>query len=293
MSDKAELVVDAQARIGEGPVWHAGEQRLWWVEIADNGMLHVHDPLGEIDHVYPMDLTPTAVVPRKAGGMMLAIAPGFADFDPATGSVSPFVDVEPNNSDTRMNDGKCDSRGRFWAGTMSKNRQPGTAALYCLDVDRTVRQMRTGVTNSNGLGWSPDDSVMYHIDTFAKTVTAFDFDAEHGTIANGRTIISFADQPGKPDGMTVDAEGMLWIAHWDGGRVSRWNAKNGQKLYEICIPAPRTSSCAFGGLNLDRLYVTTARFGLTEEQLQEYPHSGGLFVVEPGVGGLPANRFGG
>ena len=293
MSMKAELVVDARAATGEGPVWHAGQRRLWWVDIAEKGALHVHDPLGESDRVYCLGLTPTAVGPRRAGGMVLATADGFADFDPATGRVLPIVDVEPNNPNTRMNDGKCDSRGRFWAGTMSKNHQPGDAALYCLDVNRTVRQMRSGVTTSNGLGWSPDDTVMYHIDTFTKTVSAFDFDAERGTIANGRTIISFADQPGKPDGMTVDVEGMLWIAHWNGGRVSRWNPGAGEKLGEILVPAPRTSSCAFGGLNLDRLYVTTARFGLTEEQLREYPHSGGLFVVEPGVGGLPANFFGG
>lgn len=291
MQMQAELITDARATLGEGPFWHASEHCLWWLDIVEKGALHVHDPQGRSDQVHAVGLMPTAVVASRAGGMVLATADGFADFEPATGQILPIVDIEKNIPDTRMNDGKCDSRGRFWAGTMSTNHQLGVASLYCLDVNRTMHHRLSGVTISNGLGWSPDDTIMYHIDSFAKTVSAFDFGAERGTIANGRVIISFADQPGWPDGMTVDVEGMLWIAHWNGGRVSRWNPANGRKLREILLPAPRTTSCTFGGVNLDRLYITSARLGMTDEQLRECPQSGGLFMAEPGVCGLPTNFF--
>ena len=331
-----ELVVDARATLGEGPVWHVGGQRLYWVDILE-GKLHVHDPAGQAvnapvqphgkgdshllceapegpcrqkvavtfsagrerlpagdaDAVYRVGQLVGAAVPRRSGGMILAMQEGLAAFDLEKEQVTLWASPEKDLPDNRFNDGKCDPRGRFWAGTMSMVRKPGTASLYCLDVDHTVRRVFGGVTISNGLGWSPDQRTMYYIDTPTMQVAAFDYDADAGTVANRRVVVTFAPDAGHPDGMTVDAEGMLWIAHWGGWRVSRWNPAQGRLLQEIHLPAARVSSCAFGGPNLGRLYITTARHGLTEEQLREQPHAGGLFAVAPGVVGLPSYEYAG
>jgi sugar lactone lactonase YvrE len=174
---------------------------------------------------------------------------------------------------------------------MSLIRQASAASLYCLDTDGAVRHVFGGVTTSNGLGWSPDQRTMYYIDTPTLQVAAFDYDGDTGTISNRRPIVTFPSGVGRPDGMAVDAEGRLWIAHWDGGRISRWNPEDGRLSLEIPLPVARVTSCAFGGPNLDRLYITTARHGLTEPQLAEQPHAGSLFAVSPGVAGLPANEY--
>jgi sugar lactone lactonase YvrE len=176
---------------------------------------------------------------------------------------------------------------------MSMTRQAGTANLYCLDTDGTLRHVFGGVTTSNGLDWSPDERTMYYIDTPTLQVAAFDYDAETGAISNRRAIIAFPPGVGRPDGMTLDAEGMLWIAHWDGGRISRWNPADGRQLQEIRLPVARVTSCCFGDSNLDRLYITTARHGLTEDQLRDQPHAGSLFAVTPGVPGRPAHEYAG
>jgi sugar lactone lactonase YvrE len=162
-----------------------------------------------------------------------------------------------------------------------------------LETDRSVRRVLGGVTTSNGLDWSPDGSTLYYIDTPTLEVAAFDYDAAAGTIDDRRVVIRFPQDAGRPDGMTVDGEGMLWIAHWEGGRVSRWNPRTGTLLDQVPVPALNVTSCTFGGPGLDRLYITTARVGLDAAQLQAQPHAGGVFAVEPGVGGFPANQYGG
>ncbi len=287
-----ELIVDARATLGEGPVWHARTQRLYWVDIEE-GTLHVHDPGGEPDVVYPVGQLLGAAVPRRSGGMILAMQDGLAAFDLHTRQITPLAAPERHLPDNRSNDGKCDARGRFWIGTMSKSRTPGAASLYRLDPDGSVHHMLGELTNSNGLDWSPDQRTLYHIDTPTMQVAAFDFNAEAGTIANRRVVVAFPPGAGRPDGMTVDAEGMIWVAHWDGGRVSRWDPTHGRLLGEIPLPAARVTSCAFGGPNLDRLYITTARFGLSEGQSREQPHAGGLFAATPGVAGLASHEFAG
>ncbi|NLF68811.1 MAG: SMP-30/gluconolactonase/LRE family protein [Candidatus Anammoximicrobium sp.] len=293
MSDmKADLILDVRAQLGEGPVWHPREQRLYWVDILA-GLVHVHDPSGKPDTVYRVGQMVGAAVPRRSGGLMLATQTGLGVFDLATERFTLVAAPEKELPENRFNDGKCDPRGRFWAGTMSMVRKTGTGSLYCLDTDGTVRHVFGGVTTSNGLGWSPDQRTMYYIDTPTMQVAAFDYDAEAGTLSNRRVIIPFPDGVGRPDGMTVDAEGMLWIAHWDGGRVSRWEPATGRLLQEIHLPVARASSCTFGGPNLERLYITTARTGLTEDQLREQPHAGSLFAATPGVVGLPADEYAG
>ncbi len=287
-----ELVLDVRATLGEGPVWHAGGQRLYWVDI-EPGVLHCYSPADGTDRAFELGQMVGAVVPRRRGGVMVAMQHGFAAFDLETGTLTPWVDPESHLPRNRFNDGKCDPAGRFWAGTISLDRQRGAASLYCLEPDGRVRRRWPDVTNSNGITWSLDATVMYYIDTPTQRVTAFDYDLATGEIANPRTVITISPDAGKPDGMTVDAQGMLWIALWDGGCVTRWDPSSGARLETIRVPARRVTACAFGGAQLDELYITTARTGLDAAELEREPAAGGLFRTRPGVTGLSAFEFAG
>jgi sugar lactone lactonase YvrE len=289
---RVELILDAKATLGEGAIWHAQAQRLYWVDI-EPGRLHVFDPASGSDRAFDVGQMIGTVVPRARGGMMLALGHGFAAFDPRTGTVSPWSDPEAHLPQNRFNDGKCDPAGRFWAGTISLQREPGAANLYCLEPNGEVRVMLRGLTNSNGIAWSLDHSEMYHIDTPTRRVTAFNYDLASGQIENPRTVITVPPDFGKPDGMTIDAEGMLWIALWDGGCVRRWDPRSGKLLDTVAVPVRRVTSCAFGGPGLRDLYITTARTGLTESDLACEPHAGGLFRARPGVAGVAAFEFAG
>ena len=288
----AELILDAKATLGEGAIWHTRAERLYWIDV-DPGRLHIFNPADGSDRVFDLGQRIGTVVPRARGGMMLALHQGFAAFDPGTGQVGPWIAPKDDLSGNRFNDGKCDPAGRFWAGTLSLNREPGAASLYCLEPDGAVRVMLRGLTNSNGIAWSLDRSTMYHIDTPTRRVTAFDYGMATGRITSPRTVIVVPSDSGKPDGMTIDAEGMLWIALWDGGRVGRWNPHTGALLETITVPARCVTSCAFGGPSLRDLYITTARIGLAESDLAHQPYAGGLFRARPGVTGVPAFEFAG
>jgi sugar lactone lactonase YvrE len=287
-----DLILDTKAVLGEGAIWDARAQRLYWVDIRP-GHLHVFNPADGNDGVFEVGQMVGTVVPRARGGVMLALEHGFAAFDLTTGRLTPWHDPEEHLPRNRFNDGKCDPAGRFWAGTISLDREPGVASLYCLEPDGQVRRVLQGVTNSNGIAWSLDGATLYYIDTPTQQVTAFDYELASGRIENPRTAISVAPDLGKPDGMTIDAEGMLWIAHWDGGCVGRWDPGTGRLLQTLAVPARRVTSCAFGGPSLEDLYITTARVGLTEAELALTPHAGGLFRARPGVRGVPAFEFAG
>jgi sugar lactone lactonase YvrE len=292
MTHPSELILDARATLGEGAIWHAREQRLYWVDI-EPGRLHVYDPADGTDRVFELGQMVGTVVPRARGGVMLALHHGFAAFDLQTGAMTPWSDPEHHLPRNRFNDGKCDPAGRFWAGTISLDREPGAASLYCLEPDGRVRAMWRGVTNSNGIAWSQDRATMYYIDTPTRRVTAFDYDVASGQIANPRTVITIPEDCGKPDGMTIDAAGMLWIALWEGGCVGRWDPRTGAWLDSVAVPASRVTSCAFGGPDLNELYITTARIGLNVSDLAEQPHAGSLFRARPGVPGVAAFEFAG
>ena len=287
-----ELILDAKATLGEGAIWDARAKVLYWVDI-EAGRLHVFDPSTGSDQAFELGQMVGTVVPRARGGVMLALERGFAAFDPATGRLSPWADPEEHLPRNRFNDGKCDPAGRFWAGTISLDRRPGAASLYCLEPDGSVRTMLQGVTNSNGIAWGLDRQTMFYIDTPTRQVTALDYDMRTGRIENPRTAVTVPPDLGKPDGMTIDAEGSLWIALWDGGCVTRWDPRSGRLLETLAVPARRVTSCAFGGPDLDELYITTARTGLTESDLAGQPYAGGLFRARPGPRGMKAFEFGG
>jgi sugar lactone lactonase YvrE len=193
----------------------------------------------------------------------------------------------------RFNDGKCDPAGRFLAGTMDDAEVEASGSLYSLALDGTVKTLLTGLRISNGLAWSPDHRTFYHIDTPTHLVTAYDYDLATGDIANPHTAITVSSELGWPDGMTSDMEGMLWVAMWGGAKLTRWNPVTGQLLENISFPALNVSSCAFGGSDLTDLYVTSARKGMSAEELEQYPLSGGLFRIKTNIQGMPTFTFGG
>lgn len=289
---QAELVLDSQATLGEGPIWSAREQCLYWVDI-EAGRLHTFDPHVQVDRVAELGEMIGTVVPRRSGGVMLAMHHGFAAYDPHTATLTRWSDPEAHLPRNRFNDGKCDPAGRFWAGTLSLDRQPNAASLYCLEADGRVRTMLQGVTNSNGIAWSLDSTAMYYIDTPTLRVMQFDYDLVSGQIENPRTAITIPTGDGKPDGMTIDADGMLWIALWGGGCVGRWNPRTGECLACLDVPARQVTACAFGGPDLTDLYITTARIGLSEADVAAQPLAGGLFRARPGVAGVTAFEFAG
>lgn len=287
---KAELVYDAKATLGEGPSWDAASGLLYWVDIA-GGRIHRWSPSDGTDTYAEIGQMVGAAVPDTSGGLTLAAQHGFYRYDLLTRKLAPLGDPEEGLPNNRFNDGKCDSRGRFWAGTMDMIGDSPSGALYRLDGDGRTAKMLTGISCSNGIAWSPDDRIMYYIDSPTRRVVAYEFDAESGNLGSGRTVIELAKDEGVPDGMTSDAEGNLWVAQWGGSCVSRWNPVTGKRLSKVELPAAKVTSCVFGGPRLDELYITTARIGLSEEELREQPLAGGLFRYKAGVQGMPTYSY--
>ncbi|OGX83838.1 SMP-30/gluconolactonase/LRE family protein [Hymenobacter glacialis] len=288
---EAHAVLHAQAALGEGAVWNPTTQQLYWVDIEGHA-LHVFDPATGQDSSFPTGARVGTAVPMRNGNVLLALQTGIHELDLRTGHLkllaNPLTD-----SNLRFNDGKCDPAGRFWVGTFHMEQRPHAGTLYRFDPDGSLHVMLRGITNSNGIAWSLDHRTMYYIDTPTLTVQAFDYDNATGSIANPRVVIRFPeDEDGLPDGMTIDAEGKLWVALWCGAAVHRYDPGTGALLQQITVPAPFTSSCAFGGPDLATLYITTARDGFTPEQHEQYPLAGNVFAAVPGVAGVPACFFG-
>jgi sugar lactone lactonase YvrE len=291
MANQVELILDAKAELGEGSLWDERAKVLYWVDIVGQA-LHVYNPAARQDKSYKVGQMVSTVVLSEAGDVLVTVQNGFARFDLKTEKLDIIVDPEADKPANRFNDGKCDPAGRFWAGTMDISAvEPEKGSLYRLDRDLSVHTMLTNVSISNGIVWTADLKTMYFIDTTPCTVTAFDYDNATGNISNPRIVIQVPEEMGSPDGMSIDSEGMLWIAHWGGGAVRRWNPKTAEVLETIKVPAPNTTSCAFAGDNLDELYITSARGPLTPQQLEQNPHSGGLFRVKVGVKGTLTHRF--
>ena len=283
----ADLILDARATWGEGAIWLAREQVLFWIDILGKRFWRF-DPATGTQEAFEVGQFVGTLVPRRSGGVLLAVQQGLAAYDLDTRKLTLLCDPEGGKPELRFNDGKCDPAGRFWAGTMPVAGRAPVGSLFCLFPDLRCTRMLTGVSCSNGIVWSLDRRTMYYIDTPRCTVDAFDYDLETGAIANRRVAIAIPPVPGHPDGSTLDAEGMLWVAHCGGGCVTRWDPRTGQQLATVTVPTPLVTSCAFGGPRLDRLYITTARRDATATTL-----AGGLFCAEVGVKGLEAFEFAG
>ena len=289
--DQLELVLDARADLAEGPSWDAETRRLIWVDITA-GAVHRFDPASGDDERFEIGQSVGAAVPTSDDRLALAVRDGFAILDPATGGIGRIADVEADLPETMMNDGKCDPAGRLWAGTKDVEGSRPLGSLYRLGADRRPTRILTGLTVSNGLGWSPDGATMYFIDSPTQRVDMFEFDVETGDVANRRSMLDFPREFGLPDGMTVDEEGLLWVAFWSGSAVRRIHP-DGRVVAEVELPVSQVTSCAFGGDDLSDLYLTSARDGLSGAQLREQPHAGSLFRLRLGVRGLPQRPFAG
>jgi sugar lactone lactonase YvrE len=285
-----QLAADVKATLGEGPVWDERTKRLYWLDILGKRIYRLEE--GSADFQYDqLDTMVGAAVPRDSGGFVMATQQGFTFYNEETNELTLITDPERDMPDNRFNDGKCDPAGRFVAGTMSMKDGRNAGALYQLDTNLITHVLVGGVSISNGLAWSADGTTMYFIDTPTHSVVAYDYDVDMGRIGQSREIIHFASGDGSPDGMTIDSEGCLWIAHWGGSQVTRWDPAKGEKLESILLPAPLVTSCTFGGTNNDELFITTARIGLNEQQLAEYPLSGSLFKINTGVTGGKTYTF--
>ncbi|MGI9179267.1 MAG: SMP-30/gluconolactonase/LRE family protein [Longimicrobiaceae bacterium] len=282
-------VLEARARLGEGPVWDEMTQTLFWVDIY-NHRVHQFFPERESSRSFDVGEVVGSLAVIDPQTLLLALRHQLARLDLATGEVERLITVEEGKPRNRLNDGKCDSRGRFWIGSMS--REEGEAALYRYDPGGSLHVMETGLTISNGLGWSPDGKTFYLTDSPEKTIYAYDFDAATGEISGRRVLVDLSGESSVPDGLSVDGEGHIWSAQWDGWCVIRF-APDGREVLRVPMPVKRPTSCAFGGTERTQLYVTSASIDMSEEQIEENVSAGDLFCLEARVAGLAFHHFGG
>jgi sugar lactone lactonase YvrE len=267
------------ATLGEGPCWDSASGSLYWVDIPA-GRVHRLDGDGA-HHSWDVGQEVGAVVVRASGGLVLAARSGFLTLNPGTGAVAPLVPLGLAPG-VRMNDGACDRAGRFFAGSMADDEAPDRGTLYRLDPDHSVATVIGGVTISNGIGWSPDGATMYYIDSPTRRVDVFDYDPATGDISGRRPFAAIDAGDAIPDGLAVDAEGGVWVALWDGGAVLRFGP-DGRLREPLELPTPRVTSCAFGGPDLETLFITTAAGPATS--------GGELFAAAAGVAGLASHAY--
>ncbi len=285
-----ELVLDTKSDLGEGAIWNYKTGELIWVDITGK-ILNFYNPKLKNNKEMLTGQMIGTVVPAESGKMMVALENGFYQLDPETGAKKLIANPEEDIPGNRFNDGKCDPAGRFWAGTMSTTGKRQAGALYRLDADGSVHKMIDNVGTSNGIVWSPDHTKMYYIDTPTRKVMAWDYNNETGEISNPKPAIEVSEEMGYPDGMTIDADGNVWIALWSGSAVGCWNPETGELLRTIDVPAKNVTSVAFGDDDLGTLYITTARTRTSEEELEKFPLAGGVFKTRPGVKGVEAFFF--
>jgi sugar lactone lactonase YvrE len=281
----------ADALLGEGPTWVAAQRALFWLDIHGR-RIHRYEPESGATSSWEAPYRIGSLAHRRGGGFVGGSERGFVLLDESLSKFELIGNPEPDLPDNRFNDGKVDLQGRFWAGTMDDVEVASTGALYRLDRDLTWSREDHGYAVTNGPTFSPDGRYLYHTDSAAQTVFRFDLEEPGGALRNKQVFIRFGEADGYPDGMTTDAEGCLWIAFWHGWCLRRISP-GGEVLREIELPVQRPTSCAFGGEQLDRLFVTSARVGISDEELARQPLAGGLFELDTGTRGIAAPDFAG
>lgn len=283
--------VEDKAELGEGPLWVERENAIYWVDIFGK-KVHRYTLADKTHHSWQFETQITSLVEREQGGFACTVRDGFAFINLDTGTIDPIALPETDQPENRFNDGKVDSQGRYWAGTMDENQQSGSGALYCLRKDLALHKMDDNYIIANGPTFSADGNIIYHTDSTLRTIYAFDLNT-NGDISNKRVFVQLQDEAeGSPDGMTVDSENCIWLAHFGGARLTRYSPA-GDVLQVIPMPVPNITSCTFGGDQLDTLYITTARIAISEDDRPKYPLAGSLFSYKPNITGLPTPRFGG
>lgn len=297
---KAELVLDQKCVLGEGPWWDGGAGVLWWIDgLEEHGkgnMLYRYDPRTGANQSASIGKHLGCAIPATDGRLLLALQDGLWLYDWDKKGLVELSALERDIPNNRINDGKADSRGRLWVGSMSMTANQDVAfetagSLYQFSVREGLVKQLDGVGISNGIAWNAAETVMYYIDTMARAVFAFDFDAERGMLSNRRVAVPIDPDDGLPDGMAIDCEDMIWVAHFGGGKVSRFDPDTQVRLAEVRLPCDNVTSCCFGGDALDLLYITTASIGLSPAQRAAQPLAGGLFAARPGVCGKQLFRF--
>lgn len=286
MHYEVEHLLPTRNELGEGPLWSPEEKRLYWVDILA-GNIHRVTPGSSDIETFAIGQPVGSMGFRATGGFVLALKHGFHFWHPPTGQLDFIIDPEAHKPHTRFNDGKVDRRGRFWAGTMDDN---GNSVLYRLDPDCSLHHMQTGVTCSNGIGWSPDDQTMYYTDSQVRTIFAYDYDLEMGAISNRRVFLRH--EHGEPDGLTIDSEGCVWTAIWNGWTVERYDP-DGRLMARIDMPVQSPTCPTFGGEGLNELYVTSAWYPVGAADRQSQPLAGDLFRIHTDVTGMPEPKFAG
>ncbi|TVQ05520.1 MAG: SMP-30/gluconolactonase/LRE family protein [Leptolyngbya sp. DLM2.Bin27] len=284
----AHDVLSARARLGEGPLWDGDKQVLYWVDIL-NHRVHVFEPSSGDDCHWDVGDVGSALALMADEKLLVAMGDRIASLDLTSGAVETLHSFEFDAPDTRFNDGKCDPQGRFWIGTISP--EPGTAALYRYDPDGSVRTMETGLTISNGLGWSPDGSTFYLTDSPQRKIYAYKYDGAAGTIRDRTVVIDLGEEDVEPDGLAIDCAGNIWTALWDGWCVACFSP-TGTALGRVKLPVQRPTCPTFGGPNLSTLYVTTASVGLSQQEIQQGFYAGDVFAIAAPTPGLPTHIFG-
>lgn len=280
-------IADLHMVLGEGPVWVEREQALYWLDIQGRMIFRLDDRQQITKWATPIRIG--SIAPLTTTGFIAGTEDGIAIVHPGANVYDVVLKPETDRPDNRFNDGKVDRAGRFWAGSMDDTQHQASGALYRIDSNRTITRVDDGYRIANGPAFSPDGRIMYHNDTGRNVTYAFDL-AEDGAAGNRRIFVKHDPKGGHPDGMTVDDEGCLWIAFWGGWCVRRFSPA-GECLRTARLPVSQPSSCAFGGRNLDRLYITSASETLSDEQLEMQPSAGGLFMLEAGVQGLAERPF--
>ena len=279
------------ALLGEGPTWVAREGALFWVDILGYKLHRLTLTNGRQD-TWTYDAQITSFAARQSGGYVATIRDGFAFVDLKKETLEAFELPESDIESNRFNDGKIDALGRYWAGSMDKGCHLPSGALYRLDGDLSLHKMDDHYIITNGPAFSPDGTTMYHTDTIKRTIYAFDVRPD-STIGNKRTFVKLnSEDEGLPDGMTIDSQGCLWLCHYAGARITRYSP-DADVLQVFHMPVPNITSCTFGGPQLDQLFITTARDGMSAEEIRQYPLAGSLFTCKPGVTGLPSPLFAG
>eukprot|EP01098_Paradermamoeba_levis_P001582 TRINITY_DN11857_c0_g1_i1.p1 TRINITY_DN11857_c0_g1~~TRINITY_DN11857_c0_g1_i1.p1 ORF type:complete len:297 (+),score=80.89 TRINITY_DN11857_c0_g1_i1:102-992(+) len=276
-----EVVCDLRCPLGEGALWDHRKQVLYWVDILSSKVFEFNPKTNENKGCDVGSYVGTVVTRNKNPNQIIvatrSVGVAVLDLESSSPSLSPLV--HPNQrSENRYNDGKCDPQGRFWVGTMHVDpniRDQGS--LFCISPNLSVSEALSGVSISNGIVWSSDSKKMFYIDTPTGVVFSFDFLPETGEISNKQIAVKIPEGTGHPDGMAIDEEGMIWVAHWAGSRVCRYDPTNGKLLFTVSLPVSQVTSCAWGGEKFDELYITSARTGLTGDQLVGKKSSGFIF----------------
>ena len=286
----SELAFKAEATTGEGSIWHPERNSLFWVDI-EGKTLHEFIPSTKDARSWTFDRMVTTVVPETDSTVIVSLQNEIVRVNLNSGVTTCIAPVPDQDGKLRCNDGKCDPSGRLWVGTMAFNCEKDAAKLYCVQADGTLIPKIDKVTISNGIVWSANKKYMYYNDTPTGKIVRYRYNDRTGEILYDGIAVTLAENTGGPDGMTIDSKDNLWVAQWGGSGVYCYNPYTGDLLMKIEVPAPHVASCAFGGKDLDTLYITTARAGLSEKQLEEFPLSGSVFCCKPGAIGVKANYF--